>query len=72
MPSPSPSHTASSSPKASNGIYGSSDVPLPENLIPITLNAKYVLLISYEENGNDDINLYKRMKFLYPQNHISI
>ena len=43
-----------------------------ENLIPITLNAKYVLLISYEENGNDDINLYKRMKFLYPQNHISI
>ena len=41
-----------------------------ENLIPITLNAKYVLLISYEESISDDVNLYKRMKFLYPENHI--
>jgi hypothetical protein len=41
-----------------------------ENLIPITLNAKYVLLISYEESISDDANLYKRMKFLYPENHI--
>ena len=41
-----------------------------ENLIPITLNAKHVLLIAYEDSGNDSMNLYKRMKYVYPENHI--
>lgn len=43
-----------------------------ENLIPITLNAKHVLLIAYEGDDTEDINLYKRMKFLYPENHYDI
>ena len=43
-----------------------------ENLIPITLNAKHVLLISYEGSDNGEINLYKRIKYLYPKNHCEI
>ena len=43
-----------------------------ENLIPITLNAKHVLLISYDGSDNGEINLYKRMKKLYQQNHMEI
>ena len=43
-----------------------------ENLIPITLNAKHVLLISYEGSDNKKVNLYKRMEYLYPQNHCKI
>ena len=43
-----------------------------ENLIPITLNAKHVLLISYDGSDNGEINLYKRMKNLYPKNHCEI
>ena len=41
-----------------------------ENLIPITLNAKHVLLIAYEDSGTDNMNLYKRMKYVYPENYI--
>ena len=43
-----------------------------ENLIPITLNTKHVLLISYEGSDNGEINLYKRIKNLYPKNHCEI
>ena len=43
-----------------------------ENLIPITLKAKHVLLIAYEGYDTKDINLYKRMKYLYPENHYDI
>ena len=43
-----------------------------ENLIPITLNAKHVLLISYEGSDSGKVNLYKRMKNLYPENHCEI
>ena len=43
-----------------------------ENLIPITLHAKHVVLISYEGSDNEEINLYKRMKNLYPKNHVKI
>ena len=43
-----------------------------ENLIPITLKAKHVILISYKENNSEETNLYKRMKHLYPENHINI
>ena len=43
-----------------------------ENLIPITLKAKHVLLISFKESDNGEINLYKRMKNLYPENHCEI
>ena len=43
-----------------------------ENLIPITLNAKHALLISYEGSDNKKVNLYKRIKYLYPQNHYEI
>ena len=43
-----------------------------ENLIPITLHAKHVLLISYDKSDNGEINLYKRMKNLYPKNHLDI
>ena len=43
-----------------------------ENLIPITLKAKHVLLISYEGYDTEEINLYKRMKNLYPENHCDI
>ena len=43
-----------------------------ENLIPLTLKANHVALISYEESGNDEINLYKRMTYLYPEIHCSI
>ena len=42
-----------------------------ENLIPITLHSKHVVLITYEESGSDYINLYERMKTLYPENHIN-
>ena len=43
-----------------------------EDLIPITLNAKHVLLVSYDESDNGEINMYKRMKYLYPKNHCEI
>ena len=43
-----------------------------ENLIPITLHAKHVVLIAYEESESDYDNLYKRMKTLYPENHINL
>ena len=51
-----------------------------ENLIPITLKAKHLVLIAIEEDNedqdkeenNENINLYKRMKHLYPNNHIEI
>ena len=43
-----------------------------ENLIPITLNAKHVLFISYDGTDNGEINLYKRMKNLYLNNHLEI
>lgn len=47
-----------------------------ECLIPLTLKSKFVVLISFEDNdnGNDDgeINLYKRMKYLYPGINIKI
>ena len=43
-----------------------------ENLIPITLKAKHVVLISYEEKVSEETNLYERMKNLYPENHINI
>ena len=43
-----------------------------EDLIPITLNAKHVLLVSYDESDNGEINMYKRMKYLYPNNHCEI
>ena len=43
-----------------------------ENLIPITLNDIFVLIIAYEGYHNEDINLYKRMKSLYPENHCDI
>lgn len=43
-----------------------------ENLIPITLKAKHVVLISYEGSDNDELNLYKRMNHLYPVIHSNI
>ena len=43
-----------------------------ENLIPLTLNAKHVLLISYEGNENGELNLYERMNHLYPNIHRKI
>ena len=43
-----------------------------ENLIPITLNAKHVLLISYEDSDCGYTNLYKRIKRVYPENHINL
>lgn len=43
-----------------------------ENLIPITLHAKHVLLISYEGSDNGEYNLYKRMNDLYPSIHKKI
>ena len=43
-----------------------------ENLIPITLHAKHVLLISYEGSDNGEYNLYKRMNDLYPSRHKKI
>ena len=43
-----------------------------ECLIPITLKAKHVVLISYEGSDNNELNLYKRMEHLYPNNHIKI
>ena len=49
-----------------------------ECLIPLTLNSRHVVLISYEddENNNDneseEISLYKRMRHLYPEIHINI
>ena len=43
-----------------------------ENLIPITLHAKHVVLIAYEESVSDYVNLYERMKTLYPENHINL
>ena len=43
-----------------------------EDLIPITLNAKHVLLVSYDGSDNGEINMYKRMKYLYPKNHCEI
>ena len=43
-----------------------------ENLIPITLQAKHIVLIANEESDSGDDNLYKRMKYLYPGNHIEL
>ena len=49
-----------------------------ECLIPLTLNSRHVVLISYEDdennNGNEseEISLYKRMRHLYPEIHINI
>ena len=43
-----------------------------ENLIPITLQAKHIVLIANEESDSGDDNLYKRMKYLYPENHIEL
>ena len=40
-----------------------------ENLIPLTLHAQHVLLIAYENSDSGQVNLYKRMKRLYPANH---
>ena len=41
-----------------------------ENLIPITLQAKHVILIGYQKSDSGNLNLYKRMKDIYPENHI--
>ena len=41
-----------------------------ENLIPITLLAKQVILIGYQKSDIGNLNLYKRMKDIYPENHI--
>ena len=41
-----------------------------ENLIPITLLAKHVTLIGYQKSDSGNLNLYKRMKDIYPENHI--
>ena len=41
-----------------------------ENLIPITLLAKHVILIGYQKSDSGNLNLYKRMKDIYPENHI--
>ena len=43
-----------------------------ENLIPLTLKSKHVILISYDWNQSDQYNLYQRMKYIYPQNHIDL
>ena len=49
-----------------------------ECLIPLTLNSRHVVLISYEDDDNnndndsEEINLYKRMRHLYPEIHINI
>ena len=43
-----------------------------ESLIPITLQAKYVLLISYRESDSEEGSLYHRMKQIYPQNHFEL
>lgn len=45
-----------------------------ECLIPLTLNSRHVVLISFgdNENDNDEINLYKRMRHLYRGIHINI
>ena len=53
-------------------IINANDSNENENLIPITLHANHVVLISYEENDSGDVNLYKRMKYLYPGNHIEL
>lgn len=41
-----------------------------ESLIPITLKAQHVTFISYNNNNNNGINMYKRMKELYKESHI--
>ena len=52
-------------------IVDADDSSENENLIPITLNAKHVILIAYENSSSStNINMYKRMKNLYPNNHI--
>ena len=43
-----------------------------ESLIPLTLQAKHVLLISYDYSENEKLSLYHRMKQLYPHNHINL
>ena len=56
-----------------------------ESLIPLTLKAKHVVLISYQEKNNnsndnnnndtiinDELSLYERMKHLYPRFHYKI
>ena len=53
-------------------IVDANDSNENENLIPITLPANHVVLISYEGNDSGDVNLYKRMKYLYPDNHIEL
>ena len=51
-------------------IVDADDSSENENLIPITLNAKHVILIAYENSSSTNVNMYKRMKNLYPNNHI--
>ena len=53
-------------------IINANDSNENENLIPITLHAKHVVLIAYEGSDSGDANLYKRMKYLYPGNHIEL
>ena len=44
-----------------------------ESLIPITLKAKHLTFISYnDDNGINEINMYKRMKNLYHNSHIKL
>ena len=43
-----------------------------ENLIPLTLKSKHVVLIAYGWSQNDQNNLYQRMKYIYPENHIDL
>ena len=53
-------------------IVDADDSSENENLIPITLNAKHVILIAYENSSSTNVNMYKRMKNLYPNNHINL
>ena len=43
-----------------------------ENLIPLVLNSQHVVIIAYEDSKSDYNNLYKRMKSVYPENHINL
>ena len=43
-----------------------------ESLIPITLKAKHVVLISFKPNDNEELNLYKRIRHIYPRIHINL
>ena len=51
-------------------IVDASSTSENECLVPITLRAEHVLLISYgNDDNNDKDNLYNRMKHLYPSCH---